>query len=117
MNVGAGYLESRHAAVMPSGDIYSGRSQHDGRAHAAVGGTGQASNGRGRPSMAIYDRKHGGAGCPRAAVFVRLIQTADGYTTPCASIASATFKKPAMFAPTTRLPLAPYSSAAATHWS
>ncbi|CAH0120486.1 hypothetical protein PAE9249_03005 [Paenibacillus sp. CECT 9249] len=26
------------------------------------------------------------------------------YTTPCASIASATFKKPAMLAPTTKLP-------------
>lgn len=33
-------------------------------------------------------------------------------TTPCASIASATFTKPAMFAPATRLSFMPYFSAA-----
>ena len=34
------------------------------------------------------------------------------YTTPCANIASATLIKPAMFAPATRSPAIPYSSAA-----
>lgn len=34
------------------------------------------------------------------------------YITPCAFIASATFRKPAMFAPATRLPSQPYSLAA-----
>ena len=40
---------------------------------------------------------------------------ADGvwdYTTPCASIASATFRKPAMLAPATRSPSMPYFFAA-----
>ena len=34
------------------------------------------------------------------------------YTIPCAIIASATFKNPAMFAPTTRFPSKPYLFAA-----
>ena len=34
------------------------------------------------------------------------------YMSPCSSIAVATFLNPAMFAPTTKLPFAPYSSAA-----
>lgn len=36
----------------------------------------------------------------------------NDYITPCAFIASATFRKPAMFAPATKLPSQPYSLAA-----
>lgn len=53
------------------------------------------------------------AGCPlRAACGFYTVQKYYDQTTPCASIASATFTKPAMFAPATRLSFMPYFSAA-----
>ena len=89
---------------LPSaGHATGGKRRAAGRQRAAGSGQRAAGSGQKRQNP---DRKKTEKGCPEGQPFslwLSQIGMFRDYTMPCAIIACATFSKPAMFAPATRL--------------